>query len=84
MSKKELFEKIEKALDMVISIRGRKYRILRDADDWLTITERSNRESRKQYTDTSDLISRYKIDGKPLRDYIDVITIEKYTALLDT
>ena len=29
------------------------------------------------------LVSRYKIDGKSLRDYIDAITIEEYVALLD-
>lgn len=83
MKKKELVEKIEKALDMIISVRGRRFRIVRDADDWLTIAERNNKESKKQYADTNDLISRYKIDGKPLRDYTEAITIVKYTALLD-
>ncbi len=83
MKKKELVEKIEKALDMVIAVSGRRFRIMRDAEDWLTIAERSNKESMKQYTDTQDLISRYKIDGKPLSYYVDKITIVKYTALLD-
>ena len=30
-----------------------------------------------------DLVSRYKIDGNPLKNYIDSITIEEYVALLD-
>jgi len=83
MNKRELVEKIEAAIDMVIAISGRKFRILRDKEDNLTIAERSRKESVRHYTDTNDLISRYKIDGKPLRDYTDSITIVKYTALLD-
>lgn len=83
MSKKELTEKIEMALDMVIAVSGRLFRIVRDEEDRLTIAERSRKETKKQYSDTNDLISRYKIDGKPLRDYMEAITIVKYTALLD-
>ena len=83
MNKKELVEKIEKVYEMIISIGGRMFRILRDEDDNLIIAERSRKDSEKHYTDTYDMISRYKIDGKPLRDYADTITIVKYTALLD-
>jgi len=83
MNKRELTDKIEQAIDMVITVSGRRYRILRDEEDNLTISERSHKESLKHYSDTNDLISRYKIDGKPLRDYIEKITIVKYTALLD-
>ena len=83
MSKKELVEKIEKAFEMVIAISGRKFKILRDEEDNLIIAERCWQESEKHYTDTYDMIRRYKIDGKPLRDYVEAITIEKYTALLD-
>ena len=83
MNKKELVEKIEKVYEMIISISGRMFRILRDEDDNLVIAERSRKDSEKHYTDTYDMISRYKIDGKPLRDYADTITIVKYTALLD-
>ena len=66
-----------------IAIGDRMFRIVRDEDDWLTITERNRLESEKHYSDTNQLISRYRIDGKPLRDYIGAITIVKYTALLD-
>ena len=83
MSKRELVEKIEKAFEMVIAVSGRMFRILRDEDDRLIIAERAHRESEKHYSDTYDMISRYKIDGKPLRDYADTIRIVKYTALLD-
>jgi len=83
MTKRELVDRIEQALDMVITVGGRLFRINRDEDDVLTIAERSHSETEKHYTDTYDLISRYKIDGKPLRDYIEKITIVKYTALLD-
>ena len=84
MSKKELIAKIEEALEMVISVSGRKFTIVRDEEDWLTISEKKHQETEKHYSDTYDLVSRYKIDGKPLRDYADTMTIEKYTALLDT
>jgi len=83
MNKRELVDKIEQAIDMVIAVSGRKFRIVRDKEDNLTITERSRKESVRHYSDTYDLISRYKIDGKPLRDYSEGITIVKYTALLD-
>ena len=83
MSRKELVAKIEQAFEMIIAVSGRTFRILRDEEDNLIIAERSGRETEKHYTDTYDMISRYKIDGKPLRDYIDAITIEKYTTLLD-
>ena len=83
MSKKELVDKIEKALEMVIAVSGRRFRIVRDEEDRLTITESRHGESGKHYSDTYDLVSRYRIDGHPLRDYIDAITIEKYVALLD-
>ncbi|MBP5169269.1 MAG: hypothetical protein ILP14_08725 [Oscillospiraceae bacterium] len=83
MSKKELIEKIEKALEMVISVSGRKFTIVRDEEDWLTISEKKHQETEKHYSDTYDLVSRYKIDGNPLRNYIDAIKIEKYVALLD-
>ena len=83
MNRRELTQKIEKAFEMVIAVSGRKFKILRDEDDCLTIAERSRQESEKHYTDTYDMISRYKIDGKPLRDYAEAITIEKYVALLD-
>ena len=83
MSKKDLVEKIEKAFEMVIAVSGRMFRIVRDEEDWLTIAERNRRETEKHYSDTYDLVSRYKIDGKPLRDYIGSITVVKYTALLD-
>ena len=63
--------------------RRRMFRIVRDEEDWLTIAERNRRETEKHYADTYDLVSRYKIDGKPLRDYIGSITVVKYTALLD-
>lgn len=83
MSRRELVDKIEKALDMVITVGGRKFRIVRDEEDRLLIAERSRRETAKYFTDTNNLITRYRIDGNPLRDYIDAITIEEYTALLD-
>ena len=68
---------------MIIAIGGRLFRIRRDEEDRLIIAERNRKESIKRYTDTYDMISRYKIDGKPLRDYVDAIRIVKYTALLD-
>ena len=83
MSKRELVEKIEKVYEMVIAVSGRMFRILRDEEDNLIIAERDQKSSEKHYTDTYDMITRYKIDGKPLRDYVDAITIVKYTALLD-
>lgn len=83
MSKRELVEKIEQAYKMVIAVSGRLFGIIRDEEDRLTIVERNHRESAKRYTDTNQMISRYKIDGKPLRDYTDAITIVQYTALLD-
>ena len=82
MNKRELVEKIENALEMVVAVCGRKFRILRDEDDRLIIEERFRTESEKHYSDTYDMISRYKIDGNPLRNYIDAITIEKYVPLL--
>ena len=83
MTGKELTEKIENVFEMIISVSGRMFKILRDEDDRLIIAERSRKESEKHYSDTYDMISRYKIDGKPLRDYAEAITIVKYTALLD-
>ena len=83
MNKRELVEKIEKVYEMVIAVSGRMFRILRDEEDNLIIAESDRKSSEKHYTDTYDMITRYKIDGKPLRDYVDAITIVKYTALLD-
>ena len=83
MSKGEFIRKIEDAWKMVIAISGRKFQIVRDEEDWLTISENKNQNTEKHYSDTYDLVSRYKIDGKSLRDYIDAITIEEYVALLD-
>ena len=83
MNKRELVEKIEKVYEMIISVSGRLFKIRRDEDDNLIIAERNQKDSVKHYTDTYDMISRYKIDGKPLRDYADSIRIVKYTALLD-
>ena len=83
MTRKELVEKIENVFDMVITVSGRMFRIRRDEDDCLIIAERSRKESIKHYSDTYDMISRYKIDGKPLRDYAEAIRIVKYTPLLD-
>ena len=83
MNKRELVDKIEQALDMVITVGGRMFRIVRDEEDWLTITERQHKESEKHYSDTHQLSARDRIDGKPLRDCLEAITIVKYTALLD-
>ena len=83
MSKGEFIRKIEDAWKMVIAISGRKFQIVRDEEDWLTISEKKHEDTEKHYSDTYDLVSRYKIDGNPLRDYIDAITIEEYVALLD-
>ena len=83
MSKGELIRKIENAWKMVIAISGRKFQIIRDEEDWLTISEKKHQDTEKHYSDTYDLVSRYKIDGNPLRDYLDAITIEEYVALLD-
>ena len=82
VSKKELIAKIEEALEMVISVSGRKFTIVRDEEDWLTISEKKHQETEKHYSDTYDLVSRYKIDGNPLRNYIDASTIEKDVPLL--
>ena len=51
MSKKELIEKIEKALEMVISVSGRKFTIVRDEEDWLTISEKKHQETEKHYSE---------------------------------
>jgi len=83
VTKGEFIRKIEDAWKMVIAISGRKFQIVRDEEDWLTISEKKNQNTEKHYSDTYDLVSRYKIDGKSLRDYIDAITIEEYVALLD-
>ena len=83
MSKKDLVEKIEKAFEMVIAVSGRMFRIVRDEEDRLIIAERSRRETEKHYSDTYQLMTRYKINGTPLRDYTHAITIVEYTALLD-
>ena len=83
MSKGEFIRKIEDAWKMVIAISGRKFQIVRDEEDWLTISENKHQDTEKHSSDTYDLVSRYKIDGNPLRDYIDAITIEEYVALLD-
>ena len=78
-----MIRKIENAWKMVIAISGRKFQIIRDEEDWLTISEKKHQDTEKHYSDTYDLVSRYKIDGNPLRDYLDAITIEEYVALLD-
>ena len=83
MSKGEFIRKIEDAWKMVIAISGRKFQIIRDEEDWLTISEKKHEDTEKHYSDTYDLVSRYKIDGNPLKNYIDAITIEEYVALLD-
>ena len=83
MSKGEFIRKIEDAWKMVIAISGRKFQIVRDEEDWLTISENKHQDTEKHYSDTYDLVSRYKIDGNPLKNYIDAITIEEYVALLD-
>ena len=83
MTKGEFIRKIEDAWKMVIAISGRKFQIVRDEEDWLTISEKKNQNTEKHYSDTYDLVSRYKIDGNPLKNYIDSITIEEYVALLD-
>ena len=83
MTKGEFIRKIEDAWKMVIAISGRKFQIVRDEEDWLTISDEQRQNKEKHYSDTYDLVSRYKIDGKSLRDYIDAITIEEYVALLD-
>ena len=83
MTKRELVNRIEKVYEMIITVSGRMFRIRRDEEDNLIIAERNRKDSVRHYTDTYDMISRYKIDGKPLRDYADTITIVKYTALLD-
>ena len=83
MTRRELTDKIEQALEMVISVSGRKFRIVRDEEDWITISERQHKETEKHYSDTNQLISRYRINGKTLRDSLDAVTIEKYVALLD-
>ena len=83
MSKGELIRKIENAWKLVIAISGRKFQIIRDEEDWLTISEKKHQDTEKHYSDTYDLVSRYKIDGNPLKNYIDAITIEEYVALLD-
>ena len=78
-----MIRKIENAWKMVIAISGRKFQIIRDEEDWLTISEKKHEDTEKHYSDTYDLVSRYKIDGNPLKNYIDAITIEEYVALLD-
>ena len=83
MTRRELFDKLEEAFEMVISVGGRMFRIVRDEEDRLIIAERSRRETEKHYSDTYQLMTRYKINGTPLRDYTDAITIVEYTALLD-
>jgi len=83
VSKGEFIRKIEDAWKMVIAISGRKFQIVRDEEDWLTISEKKHQDTEKHYSDTYDLVSRYKIDGNPLKNYIDAITIEEYVALLD-
>ena len=83
MNKRELVEKTEQVYEMIISVSGRLFKIRRDEDDNLIIVERARKDTLKHYTNTHDMISRYKIDGKPLRDYADAIRIVKYTALLD-
>ena len=83
MNKRELVEKTEQVYEMIISVSGRLFKIRRDEDDNLIIVERARKDTLKHYTNTRDMISRYKIDGKPLRDYADAIRIVKYTALLD-
>ncbi len=83
MSRRELIGKIEKAFEMVIAVGGKMFRIVRDENDWLTIGESGHRGSEKHYSDTNQMISRYKIDGRPLREYMEGITIIQYTALLD-
>ena len=78
-----MIRKIENAWKMVIAISGRKFQIIRDEEDWLTISEKKHEDTEKHYSDTYDLVSRYKIDGNPLKNYIDAIIIEEYVALLD-
>ena len=48
MNKRELVEKIENALEMVVAVCGRTFRILRDEDDRVIIAERDRKESEKQ------------------------------------
>ena len=68
---------------MIITFSGRMFRIRRDEEDCLYIAERSQKDKEKHYTDINQMMTRYKIDGKPLRDYADAIRIIQYTALLD-
>ena len=83
MTKKELIDKIENVYEMIITFSGRMFRIRRDEEDCLHIEERSRKDTEKHSTDINQMMNRYKIDGKPLRDYADAIRIIKYTALLD-
>lgn len=83
MSKRELIEKIEEAFEMVIAVSGRKYKIIRDEEDRLIVADSLHQEPVKYYSRTNDLISRFKVDGHPLRNLLEAVSIVEYTALLD-
>ena len=83
MSKRELIEKIEEAFEMVIAVSVRKYKIIRDEEDRLIVADSLHQEPVKHYSRTNDLISRFKVDGHPLRNLLEAVSIVEYTALLD-
>ena len=80
MTKNEFIDKIENGSDILLDVSGKHFTILTWCDDGIGIDEQHPNEKGMQYFDTpEELAEKFLVDGIPIGDISQDITITQYT-----
>lgn len=81
MTRNELVKKIEDAFEMVIVINDKRFTITDENEQGISIAEWNRLETEQYFSDANDLVDKYIINGKALKDQTDDIKIQDYTGI---
>ena len=80
MTKADFVEKIENGSDIMFLVLGRNFTVLTWTDDGIAIGEQSPNDNELLYFNTaSDLVEKFRVDGKTLAELAGEIIITQYT-----
>ena len=79
MTKKELNNLIAEGSDIMFSVAGRNFTIITWTDDGIAIGEQSPNDGELEFFETpEDLLEKFMVNGAPLGQLADKVTITQY------
>lgn len=79
MTKQEWIEKIESGSDIMFDVSGKHFVIFTWMENGIAIGKQNSTVPMEEFSDAKSLVDGFLVDGVPLGDLVDGITITDYS-----